>query len=182
MKSLRFALLAAAIAAVSTACERQDPANDAPAAQPTAPAEPAAPPRAATTTFAPVTAPDAATAAKAACAVDTINGQLAAAGPVTVQAGSDIAIRGWAADAAKRTPASFSIVLLGKEAFGAPASAGQPRGDVAEALASPGLADAGFDVVASLGPVVAGDYVLAIVQDSATPQVACVTARRVSVR
>jgi hypothetical protein len=181
MKSFRFALLAAAIAAVSTACERQEPANDAPAAQPTAPAEPAAP-RAATTTFAPVTAPDAATAAKAACAVDTINGQLAAAGPVTVKAGSDIAFRGWAADTAKRTPASFSIVLAGDDAYGASASAGLPRADVARILESPALADAGFDVVANLGPVGVGDYFVATVQDSDSAQAACMTARRVHVR
>jgi hypothetical protein len=158
MKSLKMAVFLSLVAGLSTACGR---GNESEVGASTAADAPATTERA---EFAIVEPVDPARSARNPCALDSINGQLANARTINVQAGAQLLFQGWVSDPGKRTPDAFTIMLTGAKTYGVSAKAGLPRPDVARALNTPDLGNSGFAVVTQLGPVEAGKYRLVIVQ------------------
>ncbi|HVI57336.1 MAG TPA: hypothetical protein VM619_00475 [Luteimonas sp.] len=113
---------------------------------------------------------DAATfaAAKAShrCSIERINGKKPVKGqPVTVALGQELTVNGWVADPMLRTPDRFLVVLRSKQGtYATNASAGRKREDVAAALKSEMLADAGFRSRKPLDAVRPGEYSVSLLE------------------
>lgn len=102
------------------------------------------------------------------CALDAVNGTRAEV--VTVAAGGPVMFGGWVADSGMQVPGNALLVLgNGADSYAAPLVAGAPRPDVAQALGSEALANAGFNLQADLSAVAPGRYELGVVVDSAAP-------------
>ncbi|MEN1929604.1 hypothetical protein WCE37_11500 [Luteimonas sp. MJ250] len=101
------------------------------------------------------------------CALDSANGQR---GEVVTLPGSDVAVfGGWAADAEKQVPEGALFVFgNGADSHAVPLVAGANRPDVAAALGSEALAQAGFNLRLDLAGIPAGSYDLSVVTDPAT--------------
>lgn len=167
--------LAASLAACSllAACDPSTPAS-----APGGVADPSA--KAPLSLFAPTEAlPTGAT--KVVCAIDRVNGQLAAGATVTVTQRGAIRIVGWTSDAQRSVPAAFRVLLVGNDTHGVGATAGLARADVARSLRAEGLANAGFDVTAALGDVPPGEYAVALAAEGAAGPEVCPTRTRIVV-
>ncbi|MBB1472874.1 hypothetical protein H5368_07500 [Luteimonas sp. MC1782] len=146
------------------------PADTAAVGEPAAPAvapapEASVPVPAASATTAYAMAAGAATAGQ--CALDVVNGIHAPS--VTVPVGSKASFGGWAASAEMQVPVDALFVLAnGADSHAVPLVAGASRPDVAAALASDALANAGYNLEVDLAAVPAGSYDLVVVLDQAT--------------
>lgn len=101
------------------------------------------------------------------CALDVVNGIHAPS--VTVPVGSKAMFGGWAANPEIQVPVDALFVLAnGADSHAVPLVAGAERPDVAAALASEALAQAGYNLEIDLAAVPAGSYGLVIVLDQAT--------------
>lgn len=169
--------------AVLTGCgQGEQPPQAAPSSPEDAAAQPATTAATATATMSRFTEADAALAAggvAAPCAIDKINSQLAT--HVVNVAGSEVRIEGWISDPSLAVPADFDVLLVGDGVYRAPGKAGVRRPDVAKALGSPALANAGFNLVASMGEVPAGEYSMSLIQGDGAQAARCDTKARVAV-
>ncbi|MBC7988360.1 MAG: hypothetical protein H7Y19_02105 [Luteimonas sp.] len=125
--------------------------------------------------------PDLADAATARCSIDKVNTQKSRGQVVNVDAASEVRFVGWVSDAAKQVPAQFTIVLSGPATYGVAATAGGKRPDVARVMKAKTLENSGFNVLATLGAVTAGEYAVSIIEDTAGKVAQCVTTTRVVV-
>lgn len=98
------------------------------------------------------------------CAIDRINSKPAGSKLVTVESGRPVRILGWVSGPGKQAPGEFDMLLVGKETYAAPASAGLKRADVARSLKSEALANSGFNVAFDLSKVKGGTYQVKISQ------------------
>lgn len=120
---------------------------------------------------------------KVACALDTINEIAPATAPANVETGGMARFIGWVSDAERQAPASFRIVLEGATMHTVEAKPGGVVGrpDVARALRSPALVDAGFNVVAELRGVPLGNYAVWLLLEDQAQAWRCNTPARVTV-
>jgi hypothetical protein len=176
MKLMKTILLLPVVAALSTACDRSDKSEVG-----ALPAPDAAPAQNGPLIFVAMESSDNTDAIKVRCAIDRLNAQKANAQTISVEAGGDLRFKGWVSDPAKRVPAQFTIVLAGPATYGVSAVAGIRRPDVARSLKAKDLANSGFDVLAALGPVAAGEYAVSIVEDVGGKTALCATSTRVVV-
>lgn len=103
------------------------------------------------------------------CALDVVNG--AAETSTAVSSGSDINLSGWVADAQNNVPGDAMLVLTGTtSSYAGSLPTGGDRPDVASALGSDTAQGSGFNAMASLAGIEAGEYVLSVVHGGATPQ------------
>lgn len=117
------------------------------------------------------------------CSIDRIDGQKPVKGqPITAVLGKDLVINGWAADPQKRTPDRFLIVLRSPHGtYATNATAGRHRPDVAAALNSELLANAGFVSKKPLDVVVPGEYSVALLEFVDGEYSTCASSARLSV-
>lgn len=101
------------------------------------------------------------------CALDAING--GGTQGVVLPASGHAVFGGWIANAALDVPTDAMFVLRGDQgSLAAPLDARWDRPDVAQALGSEALANAGFNLQLSLDGVPAGSYELLAMVDAAT--------------
>jgi len=115
------------------------------------------------------------------CSVDMIGKQKSRGQTIPAQSGGIVRLSGWVADPGRRVPAQFTVVLMGTENYGVTGTAGIKRSDVARVFSAPALADAGFRVQATLGPVAAGEYAVGILFDHGGKKALCTTNTRLAV-
>lgn len=90
------------------------------------------------------------------CSLDSVDGSYAARVPLSKS--KPAIFRGWLESHQRHPAGSFSLVLIGKQAYGIPAKTGVDRPDVASGRNDPGLEAAGFNFSAILDVLPAGDY------------------------
>jgi|GEM_PF-4297746 len=91
------------------------------------------------------------------CALDAID-DAENAKSWTVKKNAISMLRGWAATSSKQLPTQLTIVLRAEQAYGFAGKTGVPRPDVAKALGSSDLADAGFNFAADFSNIAPGTY------------------------
>jgi hypothetical protein len=115
------------------------------------------------------------------CSLDTVLAALAA-DVTSVDRRAPVRLSGWAADE-QGVPPTLVLELAADKRYYAPAAHGVKRPDVAAARQTPAFEASGYDVMASLAAVEAGEYALHVVQITASGDVLrCATGRRLRVR
>jgi len=116
------------------------------------------------------------------CTLERINGEKAIKGqPVVVAQGGTVTFNGWISDPQLQLPNGFMIVLSGDVTYALNATAGQKRQDVAKALNSEALLNAGFRVKEPLGMIVPGTYTVILLQEKDGVFSRCTTPGSISV-
>ncbi|QOW24162.1 hypothetical protein [Lysobacter sp. H23M47] len=118
------------------------------------------------------------------CAIERVNGEKPVKGqPIVLPLGKDLSVSGWIADPLLHTPARFLLVLRSPHGtYATNATAGRKRADVASALKSELLADAGFLSQKPLTAVAPGEYSVSLLQFADGQYVTCGSAARVTVQ
>lgn len=118
------------------------------------------------------------------CAIERINGEKPVKGqPIALPLGKDLSVSGWIADPLLHTPARFLLVLRSpRGTYATNATAGRKRADVASALKSELLADAGYLSLKPLAVVAPGEYSVSLLQFADGQYVTCGSAARVTVQ
>lgn len=98
------------------------------------------------------------------CSLDTVNGTAVSNGRIEWKHGVPAVFIGWATEQSGVVPAHPELVIHNKDGrYAIPLSTGVARPDVAAALKSPSLGNAGYESPADLRNVPAGIYDLSIV-------------------
>jgi hypothetical protein len=118
------------------------------------------------------------------CAVERVNGEKPVKGqPTVLSLGKDLSVSGWIADPLLHTPARFLLVLRSPHGtYATNVTAGRQRADVASALKSELLADAGYLSQKPLTVVAPGEYSVSLLQFADDQYVTCGSAARVTVQ
>jgi hypothetical protein len=109
------------------------------------------------------------------CALDALNGIVAADGKFALATGQAAVFDGWVATSDMRSAPSFSLVLDGASDFQINGGTGIARDDVAKAYSNDQLATAGFRLELPALSVPAGDYTLVIAHQEAGVWKSCDT-------
>lgn len=122
-----------------------------------------------------------ATAEEVPCALDAVNEIPSATEVANLESGGEARFIGWVADSQLDVPPAFQLVLVGEASYAADGATGVERPDVAQALGSPVLASAGFDVVTTLPGVAPGSYAVELLLGDERQPRRCDTRTRVTV-
>jgi hypothetical protein len=100
------------------------------------------------------------------CALDIVNGQPAgSASPIAV--GSTATFGGWAGNGGGQAANGFELILKGEQqSYSVPLPTGVTRADVADALDSGRMKNAGFNATVSFAGVASGNYALYVASPS----------------
>lgn len=120
--------------------------------------------------------------ARMSCSIDKVNGKPGSAQPVPVVIGGDVEFRGWVTNPQKQTPPSFAVILSnGDKAYALRAETGLARPDVAKALGTSELANAGYAISAKLDNIEPGLYQVSLLQDTNSTVSRCTTKIKLSI-
>lgn len=121
-------------------------------------------------------------AGKALCSVDVLNASREPGNVSTVEGSGSVHVVGWLVNSRKEAPREFALALLGESSsYLTKGFAGGPRPDVAKALATAAAGSSGFGVKAALAGVGAGEYEVALVQDTYNVLTMCRPGWRINV-
>lgn len=96
------------------------------------------------------------------CSLDVVNG-IKAGNPLGFRKTDEVTVEGWMSDASGKVPVDAKFILHGaQKTYSIPVSAGEVRGDVAQALKNDALKLSGFRLPLSLSGAQAGEYDLAV--------------------
>lgn len=109
------------------------------------------------------------------CALDYVNGVLAADGSFAATSGQPITFDGWVATLYLKNPGTFKIILDGQSDFEIAHVTGVARKDVADAHQSADLEHAGFRTELPALDVPAGQYAVMLGHESEGDAFACKT-------
>lgn len=100
------------------------------------------------------------------CALDIINGE-PSGNAAPINGGSTATFGGWVGHGDGQAANDFALVLKGtQQLYSVPLVTGTPRPDVAKNMNSDGMKNSGFNLVARLTGVVAGNYALYVANPS----------------
>lgn len=119
---------------------------------------------------------------KGLCALDTINDKDFSGDSADVASGEALTFTGWAADSSKKTPSAVTVVLQNdRTGVAVEGNPGTPRGDVAQSLNAPALANSGFTASGkpNLG---SGTYSVVLLLKGSSRDERCDTHRTVNIK
>jgi hypothetical protein len=109
------------------------------------------------------------------CALDVLNGSPAVDGKLTLPTGDAARFEGWVATSDMHSAPTFSLVLDGATDYQLTGSTGVARDDVAKALSTDQLANAGFRIDVPSLAIPVGDYKLVLVHQENGAWMSCET-------